>query len=356
MFETWPEFEEWLDRNSNLFLKPQPGVSQYKAPKQMSAKETYLNSKLKIKLDAAKETKLLEECKMAWRPSNHYYKAYLPGDDRFQFFAFSDGTFMGCVKSAGDIGPTFHDWNSAFHYCKAQTVNALPNEDYEEGKAWIGKAINAPPPHVTPSQASQNPSVGSAPSTEYTLSPIEVQTLQIIASQVGGVTVAPNQMPEGVTAFKIKLDNGMDFNVLTVGKKALSPTGKKYVVKHAVFGKTIEDWSFANWNQTLTFLKTNFSMLTQATSEVKSSISLSAMTQMFAAQSNAPLPPPSNSKAVYTAHLGLNKPPTHTIRLTDEDEQMMAGLGFEPKMLGSDVWSHPQDYWRYCQILPEQYC
>ena len=341
VFETWPEFEEWLTRSSNLFIKPQPGLSHYTQPKIMSAKEKYLNSKVKIKLDAEKETKLLDQCKMAWRPSagSHYYKAYLPGDDRFQFFAFSDGTFMGCVKSTQDIGATFDNWNAAFEYCKQQTTNALPNEDYDEGKAWIGQSMTGPKPHVTPSSTiPTSPSVGSVPATEYTLSPIEIQTLQIIASQTGGVTVEPNVMPEGVAAFKIQIDNNKTFYVLTVGKKALSPTGKKYVVNHAVTSGTTETWSFANWNQTLTFIKANFSMLTQAASEVKGSVSMGVTPQVFATQTTAPLPPPANSKAVYKAHLGVNKPPAHTIRLTSEDEQIMTGLGFEPKMVGSDVW------------------
>ena len=342
VFETWPEFEDWLGRNSNLFIKPQPGLSHYTQPKVQSAKEKFLSEKVKIKLDAEKETKLLDQCKMAWRPAagSHYYKAYLPGDDRFQFFAFSDGTFMGCVKSTGDIGATFHDWHSAFEYCKAQTVNALPNEDYDEGKAWIGQSMTGPKPHVQPSSTIPlSPAVGSVPSTEYTLAPVEINTLQILASQVGGVTVEPNVMPEGVAAFKIQLDNNKTFYVLTVGKKAISPTGQKYVVNHAVANGTTESWNFANWNQALTFIKANFSMLTQAAQEVKGTVSTMGTTpSIFATQTAAPLPPPANSKAVYTAHLGVNKPPSHTIRLTTEDEQMMTGLGFEPKMVGSDVW------------------
>ena len=336
VFDDFAEAKEYLVHKTHDFVMPQVGSDVYKMAAD-TEKENYLNAHTKIKLDAAKETQLLDVCKMAWRPSNSYYKAHLPKSERFQFFAFNDGTFIGCLKNKGGIEFTAKTWDEAFEKCKQITANALPSEEYEEGKAWIGKPLGSPAPVVTPQQT-QTPSVGSVPATEFTLSPIENQTLQILASQVGGVTVETNVMPEGVTAFKINLDTGMQFNVLTVGKKALSPTGKKYVIKHSVAGGTTEDWSFANWNNALTFIKNNFSMLTQAASEVKGSVSMGVTPQVFATQTTAPLPPPANSKAVYKAHLGVNKPPAHTIRLTTEDEQMMTGLGFEPKMVGSDVW------------------
>ena len=337
VFDDWNEIEGWMMNNQSNFVQPQPGLSHYQPTQQLSPKEQYLQGKTKIKLDASKETELLDKCKMAWRPSNHYYKAYLPGNDRFQFFAFSDGTYMGCVKSTKDVGPTLNNWTDALNYCKHQTANALPNEDYEEGKAWIGLSISANAPSVTPSQASQTPPVGSAPHTEYALSPIEVNTLQILAAHHGGITVQPNVMPEGNTAFSIKLDTGVDFNVLIVGKKAISPTGKKYIVHHAVHNGPIETWNFANWNQAYSFVKSNFSMLTQAASEVKNQVATTAPT-LFAQPSSAPMPAPSASKASYKLHLGINKPPTHTIRLTQEDENDMKALGFEPTMVGTDVW------------------
>jgi hypothetical protein len=346
VFDDWDEIEGWVMNNQSNFVQPQPGLSHYQPTKQMSPKEQYLQGKTKIKLDASKETELLDKCKMAWRPSNHYYKAYLPGNDRFQFFAFSDGTYMGCVKSTKDVGPTLNNWTDALNYCKHQTANALPNEDYTEGKAWIGVQIGGTPKLATPSQAIPTPPfVGSVPATEYTLSPVEINTFQIIANQHGGVTVVPNVAgEEGMTMFVIpKLSPSSNvpignFNVLAVGKKAISPTGKKYTVEHAVFGQPKEEWSFANWNQTLAFVKNNFSMLTQADTAVKDTVSQTSTFSPFIPPSNVPLPPPSNSKAVYTAHLGLNKPPANTIRLTQEDEDLMKSLGFEPQMVGSDVY------------------
>jgi len=342
VFDNWDDFAVWMGRMSGSFIKPQSGSSHYQPTKTMSEKELFLSGKTKIKLDGDKETKLLEECKMAWRPSNHYYKAYLPGNDRFQFFAFSDGTYMGCLKSTKAIGGKFDNWNDAFTYCKAQTANALPNEEYDEGKAWIGKAITANAPSITPKAAStQFPSVGSVASTEYTLGPIEINTLQILSHKVGGVTVESNVMPEGMTVFNVSIDASgvpMKFSVLAVGKKAISPTGKKYVVQHAVYGGQTEEWSFANWNQTLSFIQMNFAALIQTVAAVKDTVTASVTPQIFATPSSTPLPPPSTSPAAYKVHLGINKPPSHTIRLTEEDENIMKGLGFEPLMQGSDVW------------------
>jgi len=301
-----------------------------------------LSGKTKIKLDADKETKLLEECKMAWRPSNHYYKAYLPGSDRFQFFAFSDGTYMGCIKSTKDVGGVFDNWTEAFAYCLAQTANALPNEDYDEGKAWIGKSISAPAPHIHPSQTiPASPSVGSAPSTGYMLSPVEVNTLHILSQKISGLSVDAYVMPDGLTVFNTYVEASgvpMKFSVLAVGKKAIAPTGKKYIVQHGVYGGQTEDWSFANWNQTLNFIQLNFAALTQAQMHVKGTVIASVTPQIFAQPSQTSLPAPSTSQAAYKVHVGINKPPTHTIRLTQEDENDMTGLGFNPIMQGSDVW------------------
>ena len=189
VFEKLEDFERWLKQNSPNFITPSPGISHYTKPKVKTEKQKWLE-KQKLKLDAAKETVLLEECKMAWRPSESYYKAYLPGGDRFQFFAFADGTFMGCVKSTNDIGATFDNWPAALNYCKAQTANALPNENYVEGKAWIGKPIGS---SISAIPTAPKPSVGTAPTTKYSLSPMEVTIFNGLVTQKGNdmVTFCP---------------------------------------------------------------------------------------------------------------------------------------------------------------------
>ena len=338
IFDNFPDFQEWLERNKNNFIMPQIGTSHYEAPKVQTVKDSMLSSHQKIKItDAKKETDLLEICKMAWRPSNNYYKAYLAGTDRVQLFAFSDGSYMVCKKS--DPQNAFHsyDWNDMFQLCKQLTVNALPNQEYDEGKAWIGKPMDAPAPSVTPQQQ-YTPSVGSAPQAEYSLSPIESGTLQILAVQKSGVTTQQNVMPEGFFVFQVPKD-GITFNVLSVGKKAITPSGKKYKVIHAYTGGQ-EDWEFGSFNQAYNFINHNFGALTQVTDKsVKATIGATGVSpQIFAQQSTAQLPPPATSKAAYTVHAGIDKPPTHTIRLTTEDEGIMTSIGFEAKMVGTDPW------------------
>ena len=122
--------------------------------------------------------------------------------------------------------------------------------------------MDAPAQSVTP-QATYPPSVGTVPSAEYSLSPIEVNALQILANSKGGVTIQASVMPEGFFAFQVPKDN-TTFNVCLVGKKAISPTGKKYKVIHAYDGEQ-EDWEFPNWNQVYGFISHNFGALTQLT-------------------------------------------------------------------------------------------
>jgi hypothetical protein len=338
VFETWPEFQEWLERNTNLFITPQVGMHTYQAPKVATPKDKYLAEHVKTKIaDVQKETDLLEICKMAWRPSNNYYKAYLPGDDRLQFFAFTDGTFLLCKKSDKHNIFVYSDWNQAFQACKSMSANALPNQEYDEGKAWIGKKLTDPAPSV-PSPV-QSPSVGTVPQAEYTLSPIEVNTLQILAQQKGGVTTQANVMPEGFFAFQVP-KGGMTFNVCLVGKKAITPTGKKYKVIHAFDGGQ-DEWDFPNWNVCYNFINYHFGALTQVTdASVKDTVGSTASVtpQIFQTTPSAPLPPNASSPAAYKAHVGIDKPPTHTLRLTAQDEQTMSNAGFEVKMVGSDPW------------------
>ena len=50
------------------------------------------------------------------------------------------------------------------------------------------------------------------------------------------------------------------------------------------------------------------------------------------------LPPYSISNAAYKAHVGIENEPKHTLRLTAGDEAAIALIGFQPMMVGADVW------------------
>ncbi len=350
VFDSWNDFKKWLDQNRNLFVMPQAGVGSYKAPEVPTAKSGILNSHQKIKIgDAKKEQDLLDQCKMGWRPDpgSRYYKAYLPGEDRVQLFAFSDGSYMVCKKS--DNNNVFHssNWDDVFSKCKELTINALENPD-DESKYWIGKPIDAAAQTYQPQPTPQAPSVGAPPQqAEYSLSFIEANTLQVLSQNKGGADTQLNATPEGFFAFQVpKQGHSGPFNILLVGKKAISPTGKKYKVIHVYdsyqssVGEKTEEWDFPNWNQCYSFIAHNYGALTQFLYQpVKGAIDATTVTpQLFTQPSAAQLPPNSTSQNAYKVAVGIDKPPKNTIRLTVEDEAMMTNAGFEPTMAGSDLW------------------
>jgi hypothetical protein len=316
VFDTWEEFEEWLKRMTSLFIMPKPGESYYYPKKAKSQKEVYLESHTKIKLDAEKEEKL-KDCKMTWKPYEMHYKAYFVSGEIFEFYAFSDGSFMGSMLSSKNVGGVFSNWPDALTYCKAQTVDALP--------------LMAPSPSAKP----------SVPPVEYSLNQNEIKSLEILGYKYGNIVVIPNVVfknPIGMTWVRISTSDGFVYDVLAVGKKATIPVGQSYLVKHVLKDGTSEEWTFYNWNQVYGFVAANFAALTQAEVMVKGTTKSAGQTASLFHQSEVPLPAPSPSKASYKVHLGISKPPSHTIRLTQEDEDLLKSTGFEPKMQGSDVW------------------
>ncbi len=335
VFETLPEFETWLGRNSPNFITP-TGQSYYSVPQSKSELDTFFAGKTKIKLDAEKETILLNECKMVWRPYQNHYKANLPGDT-FKFYAFSDGTFMGYIESTNKIGGTFTNWLNALGYCKAQTSDALAlsADEYAKGKAYIGAPIGAV--ISTPPSAPSGP-----PPLPYALSPSEISLFNALVNIKGkdkNITLDTDK-DTGMTQFFIPYGSTAK-NVFSVGKKALIGSGGTYLIQHYVEGQNPEEWSFSNFNQAYSFIQKNLELLLQSSEAVKDKIIVAPTPPPYSYASisqEVPLPPPSPSKATYKAHLGIAKPPTHTIRLTQEDEDLLKGVGFAPQMQGGDVW------------------
>ena len=141
-----------------------------------------------------------------------------------------------------------------------------------------------------------------------------------------------------MTWVRVSTMDGFTYDVLGVGKNTKQYTGASYVVKHVIKDGTSESWEFYNWTQAYNFISTNFAALTQSEGMIKGTTSIATGPSIFTQQVNVSLPAPSPSKTSYKAHLGISKPPTHTIRLTQEDEDLLKSAGFEPKMQGSDVW------------------
>jgi len=315
VFDTWEEFESWLKRMSPLFIKPVPGQDYYYPAHSKSEKEAYLEGHDKIKLDAEKEEQL-KKCNMSWKYYKNRYEAWFIDGDVFEFYAFSDGSFMGCMQSTKTIGGVFTKWSDALEYCKAQTVDAVPLINP------VG--INTPVKQ----------------SVEFVLNQNEIYSFEILANKFLNVVVLPNvttKKPSGMTWFRVTMDDGSVHDVLAVGKGS-AMFGSYYAVKHVLIDGTSESWEFNNWNKTYNFIAANFKGLTQADSMVKGQTINPSEPTMFAQTANNPMPAHSPSKASYKMHLGINKPPTHTIRLTQEDENLLKSAGFEPKMQGSDVW------------------
>ena len=196
-------------------------------------------------------------------------------------------------------------------------------------KPVVGTFKYSSPSSTPPVEPSTSPQQSPA---VYALSNVEINTLQILANQTAGtITVDPTVNTMGVTWFKDKLGG-----VLSISKKAVFPTGQKYVINHVTKDQGSEAWSFPNWNQAYSFIANNFAALTQTDTLIKNTAT--STSQLYPQVSTTQLPPPSPSKVSYTAHVGISKPPAHTIRLTSEDENTLAGAGFTPTMQGSDVW------------------
>lgn len=319
VFHTWEEFETWLERMKSLLIKPIPGVSYYSPVKEKTDKQAYLEKRTKVKLDADKEAILASQCNMAWQSYNQYYLASFVNGDAFEFYAFSDGSFMGCMKSTKKIGGVFNTWYDALAYCKVQTQDAVP---------------------LSPSSI-PTPPKPAAPTTDYTLNINEITALQILASKYPNISVQTNvvnKTPSGMTWFRIATDMGTLHDVLGIGKQPILSSGVQYAIKHVLKDGTEENWTFYTWNSAYSFISTNLESLINVDSAANGNISMYPSTTPFEKSWASPLPPPSPSKASYKAHLGINKPPTHTIRLTQEDEELLKNAGFNTKMQGSDVW------------------
>lgn len=127
---------------------------------------------------------------------------------------------------------------------------------------------------------------------------------------------------------------GNFYTTLIVCKIHPTHNTEKYYVMHYSDDGT-NAWEFSTWSQTLMFVKSNFSKLTKYSKLDTGGLNIPSPTLDLKAES---LPPHSPSKATYKAHIGIDKPPTHTIRLTAEDEQYLFIYGFHPKMEGENIY------------------
>lgn len=135
-----------------------------------SEKQKYINTHTRIALSSGRAKALLDDCKMGWRPSSKYYKAYFESGMRFYLYVFNDGSYL-CTQQSNDF-KIFTDWNTALSYCKEQTKDASPYPDIAGALAHIGVTSTpiagstpavVPPIHMpAPSPATQTPNLYTA--------------------------------------------------------------------------------------------------------------------------------------------------------------------------------------------------
>ena len=310
-------------------MPPEGGMpSTSYAPSVKSEKQIYLDSHSRIKLTSDKETALLYQAKMGWRSSKKY-KAYFPGNKRFELYAFSDGTFL-CTYNTSTEFKVFNTWEEAFNYCKTEGAKALDYPDKDGALAAIGTGGSGTV--VTPAK--------TVVAKDYYLEPSELQTFQQLLSSNGpslGTTVV-NQTNNGM--YGVTLPGHLHLGstpIFSVGHKLSGVYGKVYKVEHQLPGGVPESWTFSDWKQTYDFLQKNLHGLIKNV-PLSSIKAYSSTTTPLAYAPAGNLPDYSPSKASYKMHTGIDSAPKHTIRLTKEDEALLTAVGFVPKMLSGDVW------------------
>lgn len=321
VFDTFDEAVGYLNnhkRDFNTAYVSNPSAASYTPDEQT----VYISSHTKIQLDADKEQILLNH-NMGWRAkaNSRYYKAYMKDGDRFRLFAFSDGTFLAGYQAKNNYFKTFVDWNSALKYVEEQTVNANEYPDKEEAQTQINAKKSGVP-------AAQQPlsQVGN-----YHLKKDQAEALKTFFSSnlfphtpANNFTVKPK--PNGMWSV-IKKVYHVEKEMFSVGHNG-NAFGKPYKLVKPYGSEKL----FDAWEPLLSYIKNNISELTGY--QPKEPLS----TAPNVAISSGDLPPNATSPAMYTAHVGISKSPTTTIRLTKEDEQKLENIGFVPKLVGDNVW------------------
>lgn len=292
-----------------------------------SDKDLYVDSHSRMKLSPDKEQMLLD-INIGYRPKNKYYKAYFANGNRFAFYAFTDGSFLLAHTNSNEY-KIFHDFVSALDYAKTQVVHAqqYPN------KADAQTAIDIASGKISPAAAAKTPSptTPDLSGAEFNLASMQVTELQSFINQL------PKHQHE--TYFIEPAANGMmivfkkKFHKISplmgVGQLLDPGFGPAFKAVRYVNDNPMEKLSFASWSAALSYVQKQLSK-TVTGSEIYPVSSLG--------QSGKELPPNSTSKASYSAHSGISTMPKNTIRLTKEDEDQLASVGFSPKLIGDNVW------------------
>lgn len=340
-FDTFEEAYGYLNGyKADMIKHGYTGASAAAAIK--SEKDLYIDSHTKIKLSSDREQELLN-INVGWRKKSKRYKAYFTDGHRVLFYAFSDSTFLSTNDYKGNY-KVFNDWPSALAYLKDETKTAMEYPNKEFAQAEINAELAG---------KSLSPSVASSQEKDYFLEPDAQNELTTLLStelpqfKYEKYLVVPN--PDGMVLVK-KQKYHVETSLFSVGQKLGSSLGKPFKVVHYVStagpGGAMEAWPFGTWENTLDFIKQNISQLVNAglskplplNKQTAQKTASGVIPALYHGAGSKPLPPYSPAQSSYMVHVGIQTPPKHTIRLTKEDEDKLVAIGFEPRMIGEDVW------------------
>lgn len=306
------------------------------APTIKSEKQMYIDSHTKIKLPPDKEQVLLN-IQIGWRTKGKmYYKAYFPGDARLNFYAFSDGSFLMHRTDKSDYF-VYPEWTAALAAAKTMTKGAQEYPEKADAQAAIDAALSG-----------KSPGKANTPVSD-------VKDYYLPAVELAHLTTLVNTLPQFTHEKYILGTTNDGMTVVSKAKyhdtkakfavgKHLDSAVKPYKVVHFLGTGPKESWVFPTWNIAYDFVEKNLSKLVNAGLAVALPIaqqatpSASVTPSAYASPSGKPLPPNSAFQAAYKAHVGISNPPKNTIRLTEPDEAKLKLVGFEPRMVGDDVW------------------
>ncbi len=330
VFDKFEDLAKYINSFKNDIKAPSssPSGVYTPTPTPKSEKDIYLSSHSKIKLPKEKE-EALYAIKMGWRPSSKCYKAYFSGTKRYRMYAFSDGTFLCAFDHTNDY-KVFNDWNVVMEYNKLHATGA--NDSHQsEAKSYIG---------LDPNKVVEPAEIPQKSAKDFEVSSLEQQAIaQLVKASFPETSTEKyniGPLNNGLLLVQ-KNSNGSLANCFSVGKSANSSFGKAYKVNHYIGSSHPETWGFNQWVNAFEFIKNHINKLVVQTI-MAGQVNTSFTSPILPPSSPVSLPPNATSNASYKVHIGITEPPKVSMRLTKEDEDAIGALGFEPKMIGQDVW------------------
>ena len=306
-FNTFEKAIAYLNSRDDLIKSSPPPAADE------TEKDAVISNFATIKLSKEKEEILLDQCKMGWK-ENHY-EAYFSGNLRFRMYAFYSGIYL-CTYNNTSRYKIFHSWEKTLNYCRYKTEGAVPHPEPEKVKLQM----------TTPS----TDGIYALKEDQYNAI---IRLVESTFIQTGKYRYRFVKNHQGeLTVFRESVTLVPLFSV-----RKLNVEGKdEYTVFHYLSTISKKSYTFNNWNSAFAFISRNIQKLSLPKS-LSSPANLTVPTSMDSIFTEV-LPPHAKTRALYTAHVGIDQVPKSSIRLTEEDENKLISVGFMPKMVGTEVW------------------